>query len=227
MSRELFENAEKHDSFGMVGISHVSGNAVLVGSEFQHQHFVSLHITRAEKHRDLSREWWFGREELIEVWLSEAQFVELISRPNIGQGVPCTLRRVDGETMPDPPQPKPMRERFRKDLKEDCKACVSDLRGATKELKTAIDEGRIGKAALREIARKLELAAKSIDDGIPFVEKQFEEAMEATVHHAAAEIEATVTQTAIRLGLEQMRQLSKEAPKLIEAPTENTEEKQT
>ena len=98
------EIAENHQSYGMVGISHAQSTGThLVGSEFKHHHFVTLTIRRAEKHRDLSREWWFGKNELIEIHLSEAQYVELMSRPNMGDGVPCTLARVAGEAMPEPP----------------------------------------------------------------------------------------------------------------------------
>ncbi len=214
----MFDKPEQHQSFGMLGFDHTQSNGtVLVGSEFVHQHCVQFTIRRAEKRRDLSREQWFGKNELVRAYLSEAQFVELISRPNMGDGVPCTLVHVMGERMPNPPEPVSMKEKFRADLDQDTSKCVRDLREATEELNRAIDEGRIGKTVLREIAKKLEFAARAVDSGIPFVERQFEEAMEATVRHAAAEIEATVVQTAVRLGLEQMRDLSTGAPKLIEA----------
>ena len=219
MSRE---EREQHPSYGMIGFNRVQATGTtLVGSEFRHQHFVTLRIHRAERHRDLSNDWWFSRECLIEVSLSEAQFVELIARPNTGDGVPCTLEWIMGETMPDPPEPKPIRERYRADMKHDAEECVKDLRVATTDLQKAVDQGKINKTILRDIIGKLESAACSVDRGIPFVEEQFEEAMEATTRHAAAEIEATVTQTAIRLGLDQMRQIAAGAPKLIDGPKED------
>lgn len=215
--KPLFQDKETHPSFGMVGISHCSSTgATLVGSEFKHNHFATLTIKRAEKHRDLSREWWFGTEQLIEVFLSEAQLVELIGRPNIGDGVPCTLHRIAGEPMPEPPKPASMRDKFRADLRGHTKECVADLRAAMDDLNQAIESGRIGRTVLREIHRKLQYAASAIDDGIPFVEKQFEKSMEDTIKHAATEIEATVTQTAIRLGIEQMREITNNGPKLLD-----------
>lgn len=208
---------EQHESFGMIGFCHTQGTSInLVGSEFKHQHCIQLTIMRSEKHRDLSREWWFGKNEIVRAYLSEAQFVELIGRPNMGNGVPCTLLHVMGERMPEPPEPVSMKDKFRADLKQDVDKCVKDLRAATAELDQAIKDGRIGKSVLREIADKLRYAARAVDSGIPFVEKQFEEAMEATVKHAAAEIEATVTQTALRLGLAHMSEISTNAPKMIE-----------
>jgi hypothetical protein len=206
---KLLENEENHPSFGMVGISHVTSNgSILVGSEFKHHHFVQLTIKRANKRRDLSREWWFAREELIQVHLSEAQFVELMGRPNMGDGVACTLSRIAGENVPSPPEPTTMKQQFRKDFATHTEECVSGLRSAMKELQDAIDSGNIGKSALRDIHKRLWMAAKSIDDGLPFVQESFEEAMEKTVNHAATEIEATVTQLAIRLGISQMREIA-------------------
>lgn len=220
-----FEATESHPSFGMVGISHWQSNGTtLVGSEFKHHHGVTLTVKRAVKCRELAHEWWFAREEIVRVNLSEAQLVELIGRPNMGDGVTCTLDHVMGERMPEPPIHKPMREKFRQDFKGAAKACAYDLRAAMVDLEQVIDSGKIGKAALREIHAKLRSAASSIDDSIPFVEQQFEEAMEKTVNHAATEIEATVTQMAIRLGVERMREISANAPKLIEISQDSTKE---
>jgi histone H3/H4 len=218
---DIFETDERHPSFGMVGISHwQSSGTTLVGSEFKHHHGASLTIRRAKKRRSLSQEWWFAQEEIVSIALSEAQLVELIGRPNMGDGVVCTLQHVMGEQMPEPPIHKPMREKFREDFKRDAAECVADLRAAMADLDQAINTGKIGKIVLREIYDKLRSAAASIDDGIPFVEEQFEEAMEKTVNHAATEIEATVTQMAIRLGVERMQEISASAPKLIEGAKE-------
>ena len=175
---------EKHDSFGMVGISHTTSNGThLVGSEFNHHNFVELTIHRAERHRDLSRDWWFGREELISIFLSEAQLVELIGRPNMGSGVPCTINHVLGESMPPAPAPEPLKDRFKADMEADIRNCTKEVREAVTSLNEAIDKGHIGKTILREIAHKLDLAAASVDRGIPFVRKSFQEEMEKVVHH--------------------------------------------
>lgn len=211
-------NEESHPSFGMVGISHTSSNGTtLVGSEFKHNHYVALTIRRASKMRDLSHEWWFGREELIEINLSEAQFIELMARPNMGSGVPCTLNHIAGKRVEPPPAPVPEREKYRADLQADANRCVKDLNEAHAELLAAIESGKVGKTALKGIADKIKYAGMAVSNGIPFVEKSFEEAMEKTVHHAAAEIEATVSNMVMRLGIEKLHELADAAPKLLES----------
>lgn len=216
---KLFEKKEDHPSYGMVGISHwQSSGTRLAGSEFIHQHGVSLTIRRAQKCRDLSREWWFANKELISVNLSEAQLVELIGRPNMGDGVVCTINHVLGERMPDPPEAETMKQKSRADFKKSADECAKGLREALAEMEAALDSGA-GKKVLRDIHKKFWFAAKAIDDEIPWVQHRFEEEMEKTVRHAATEIEATVTQTAIRLGIERMQEMRESAPKLIEGET--------
>jgi hypothetical protein len=214
---------EEHPSFGMVGISHAnSSGTALVGSEFKHHSFMTLTIRRAEKHRDLSREWWFARDKLIEIRLSEAQFVELVGRTNMGDGTCCTLDWVAGEQMPDPPNPVSEREKFRADMKSDAMRCTVELREAHAELVAAIDSGKIGKAALRKIAKKIEYAGYAVSNGIPFVEKSFEEKIESTINHATTEIEATVASLAMRLGIGAMQEIAAHGPRLIDQPVEPT-----
>lgn len=210
---------ESHPSYGMVGISHTSSTpgAHLFGSEFKHQHYITLKISGCERHRDLSRDWYFGKDRIIEISLSEAQFVEMIGRPNMGDGIPCTVNWIRGEGMiPPPPAPQPMQDRFKADMEADTARCVSELRAAVTELNAAIESGKVGKAVLKDISKKLEYAGHAVERGIPWVRKSFQEEMEKVVNHASAEIEATVSSIAMRLGIEQMHQIGASAPKLIE-----------
>lgn len=63
----------RHPAFASIRASRVSGGANLYDSDFQHQHYVTVSIMRSELHRTLSNDWHHGREELIEVAMSESQ----------------------------------------------------------------------------------------------------------------------------------------------------------
>ncbi len=215
------EKVESHPSYGMISACHTSSNgAVLFGSEFRHHHFIELTIRVGERHRHHSHDWYYGGRELISVFLSEAQFVEMIARPNTGSGVPCTIKHVMGEGRPDPPDPEPLSQRFNSDVKEKASECVRQLRRAHELLNGAIESGWIGKTALRDISATLRHAVMDVEQNIPYVEKSFRESMENVVHHAAVEIEATVAATAMRLGLDEMRAICARAPKMIEGSAE-------
>ena len=207
----------KHESYGMVGISHISSTGtILAGSEFKHHHFVELTIRRAERHRDLSRDWWFGREELISIFLSEAQYVELMGRPNMGEGVPCTLNHVMGARMEAPPPPEPRKSQGHSDLEKTAAKASDAMKEALAVVEEALASGKVGKKQLEKMAFSLKCQIENFAPNMKYVVDSFDEAMNATVAKAGIEIEATVSNLALRLGIGEMRRLSVEGPRLIE-----------
>lgn len=208
--------SESHPSFGVISISHVQGTGVeLFGSEFKHNHFIELCISRAERNRSLSREWYHDQEQIVTVALSESQFVEMISRPNQGVGTPCTLIYIDGERQPSFPSQTKIKDRFIFDMEKDLKDCSAGLSDARNDLEKAIFENKIGKSVLKEILSKLERAERTMKNGIPYVRDSFAEQMENIVDHASIEMEASVSSLAKRIGFEQIKQFGISTPKLL------------
>ena len=64
------------------------GSTNLYDSDFRHNHYMTITIRASELHRDLNRDWHFGRNELIEVALTESQWATFVSAPNMGSGLP-------------------------------------------------------------------------------------------------------------------------------------------
>src|SRR4029079_12547459 len=95
-SHDRFE--ETHPAYILVGASRVSSTpgAVLFGSDFRHQHYITITIAKATYNRGLSNDWYFGNKQLIQIALSEAQWATFVSSLNVGQGVPATLEWLDG-----------------------------------------------------------------------------------------------------------------------------------
>ena len=90
---------EKHPAFGTIGVFRTSGQRHLFGSPLQrHQGYVTIRVNHAEKVRSgRGYYWYFARKNIIEVALSEAQFAQLITSWNVGEGVPCTLDSIPGD----------------------------------------------------------------------------------------------------------------------------------
>jgi len=106
----------EHPAFGQIRASRVSGHAVLYGSDFVHQGFVTITISTSQLQRTLAREWYFGKSEVIEVALSEAQWATFVSSMNMGSGVPCTIERQAGVGLiPGLPPPAPT-QNFKADV---------------------------------------------------------------------------------------------------------------
>lgn len=93
---------------------------------------------------------------------------------------------------------------------------LADLRRSTEHLIAVIESGKLSKTVLREIVRRLEEAVASLDRDIPFVKREFDEAVEKTITRAKVEIGAHVSRTIMRVGVQALReQVQAKAPRLI------------
>lgn len=185
-----------HPAFAQIGVNRVQGGAYLYGSDFQHQHYMTISIRRSEIHRDLCQEWNFGGEELISISLSEAQWATFISSANVGSGVACTLERVGVESVPRLPRPEAAQKRFQEDLKGFMLEMQEDLR----ELASKID-GPLNKTNAMELKKRMDLIAHRLTGSTGFVAEKFDEHIEKTVEKAKIEINAYSTNLIQRAGV--------------------------
>ncbi len=196
-----------HPAFGMVGIAHISGNATLVGSSVQHQHFVALTVSEARKNKDSYKEHWFATRTLCEINLSHAQLAEMLFNSNRGDGVPCTIVHCIGDSTsrrPDPPFESPFKEGS-----DNLKEALHNTFAYAKELATEAENlarGGLNKKAERDrlafLAMKI---AQDIELNLVFASKCMDEKMEKTVAHAKAEIESFVNLKFQNIGIEQAK----------------------
>ena len=97
---EKRENEEiyNHPAFGMVGFYHThGGKEVLFGSSIEHNNTVVLELKHGYSRRGLHNDYFYGKGLIARVEMSFSQFAELISSPNNGSGVPCTIRYIEKE----------------------------------------------------------------------------------------------------------------------------------
>jgi hypothetical protein len=191
----------EHPAFGQIGASRVSGQATLYGSDFTHQHFVTVTIRRSTLHRDLARDWEMGGDELIEVAMSEAQWATFVSSMNVGMGTPCTIHHIAGQGMIPGIPPRQQSDVFKAEVREALDDAVRALDVQIKKI-----EGDLG-ASLSATKRNaildgLRLARRKLCDSLPFIVKQSDEHMEETVEKAKVEVNAYVESTIRRAGLE-------------------------
>lgn len=197
----------RHPAFGMVAASRVSGKSNLFGSHVGHDGFIKLTVKRGYVSSDLGRDWYHAREQLIEISLSEAQWVGLVSRMNIGEGVPCTINWTEKDGyMPNISAVEKAAEKLNKDIEQ-------VIRDNERDAAEAI-------AALREVLKKL--PKKDYADALGRVErineqgarnrlfhaKQLNEMSEKLVTEAKIEIDAMLDGAVNKFGLESIQQLS-------------------
>jgi hypothetical protein len=192
------ETKTTHPAFAQIRASRVSGRTYLYGSDFDHQHYITLTICRSELHRNLSRDWQFDKEQLIEVSMSEAQWATFLSSMNMGAGAPCTLERFDGQMIPDLPKPKPRADQFRDEMQKSMEKTTGQIDATI----TRIKEMGLPKGKTETLLSAMESLKQQLASNLPFVASQFEEHMEDTVENAKIEVQGYVQGLAQQAGLE-------------------------
>lgn len=197
------ENRTAHESYGLLGFTKRNGNIQnLFGSPITHHASISMSLYQAEHIRKLSNDWYgpVNMKPIVEVEMSNAQFVEAITTMNVGFGVPVTIRYLNGKQMEKPPF-----ESERKKAHSDFNRIVSsiDSPARVRQRQEARDLLKSKKALTRE-ERDAIFGILCDDDNltsnISFVHKSFDEACDKTVSHAKAEIDAMYTGVIHRLG---------------------------
>lgn len=189
-----------HPAFGMIGAHRVTGGTTLFGSDFIHHNFITISVKKAQLNRDLSRDWYFARDEIVEVWLSEAQWASFVSSLNHGDGVPCTLSHVRGEgQLPSIPVRR-TKDVFTEELRGTTKEISDELSSALAEIEAELGTS-ISQKKKDKILARLKRADRLINDHLPFAAKSFEKQMENTVEKAKIEVNAYAESVIHRTGL--------------------------
>lgn len=186
-----------HPAYAQISCAHVSGGAHLYGSDFQHQHYVRVTITRSEMGRHLSNDWPHAREELIEIAMTESQWASFVASPNRGQGIQCTLQHVNGKQVPQIPAPERRSHMFRAEGREAAQQVLNRIDA----LNAKINDAKISQKMKDDLTHDLSVIRDHMKSNLRFVLDQFGEHMEATIQKARTEISAYANHLIVRTGL--------------------------
>jgi len=201
---------EEHESFGLVGFSRIThggatGGTNLFGSAICHHHTIALRIKRATKTRRLHDDHYYGGDTIIEVEMSPNQFSEAITTMNVGDGVPCTIRRIGKQGMADCPE-ETMRQVFEEEFKQAC-VRTSDMACAlVKKASEILDQKTIKVSERKELLEILRRIQQDLKLNLPFIGTQFNEAMDDVVADAKGAVEAFFTHRINDLGIQAIQQ---------------------
>lgn len=199
MNRKSPPHAETHPSFGLVSISRVSGGRRLFESPFEHQHFITLSISHADRSReDLHYNHIMPCGEIVEIAMSEVQFAQMVTSLNMGVGTPCTIAHLEGEIIAEPGKDQ-TKEHFAHEAREH----FTDLAGMAAELEKLTNMSpKEVKAEHRERMRFLALKIhQSVTSSMDFFHEQFQKTMDKVVVAAKNEIQAHLANIVQKTGL--------------------------
>lgn len=210
---------ESHPSYGCVQISRRTSTAgvPLFMSDLQHNHIVNITINTAEKNRAFHSNCHFQKDQIISIMMSEAQFARLVSSPNQGSGVPCTLERVNGELVPQPPV-NDATKTYAAEIKRDLGVLTEVLENLKTAVCKIVEKPRLDKEDKKFLQNSVDRALQQVKYNLPFAQTCMEENLEKAVEDARIEIESHIANIASATGLAALQ--SGESPILGIAKTE-------
>lgn len=186
---------DKQEAYGLLGFYRQNSSIKhpLFGSSIQHSNTIVLKIKQASLDRNLNRDWFHGENLIIEVEMSQSQFAEAITSLNMNDGIPCTIRYIQGKgEIPDIDFEDTV-EKFDNEFNSHIKNNTDEARQLLQEM-TALfnNKSNIGKRDRELILNKLSQLIMHLDSNSKFINTQFKSQMDKTVTEAKAEIEAFV-----------------------------------
>lgn len=197
-------HVETHPSYGSLQIHRTSGCRRLFDSALQHHGYITLKVVRAEMHDGIGGNGsiMLRGPSIVEVCMSETQFARAITSMNMGSGVPCTISRVEGTSIPDPPVTDIRSEHLRAldHANEENVARLRDVADTLEKMHAAK-----ARPTLKEVEKMHRDIMQSLDYyrvNSQFYVEQVAERMEAMIDDAKTEVEAHAVNVVNRLGME-------------------------
>jgi len=185
---------EEHPAYGMVAINRVT----LGGYKIKHRFFgsdlddhfscIRIRIGHGARVRGTGHDYFRATDRIIEVDLTSSQFADMLTCMNVGDGVPCTIRHINGVSTPELPIAETSSDRSRSDLEKTAKRIAADAKSLIVKMEAAFGESSVTKKVRSEILHDLKMVVQGIEANIPFALTTFQEAINTTVSQAKAEI---------------------------------------
>lgn len=198
------EVTETHPAFGMISLCRTTCNppAVLFGSAVRHGYYISLTIKEAQRIANQSHDWYFGRKELIRVTISGTQLGDMLSSMNVGDGVPCTIERFNGESRPQIEEFSTVQAEAQAQMSNQLDRLFEKSKVALDKARSIIEKGAPKKADKEELLYLLTQLSHGIGSNIKFAGKCFDEKVEKMVTQAKGEVEAFISNKIQSAGLQ-------------------------
>lgn len=185
---------ETHPSYGMLRFTRVNGGSRnLFGSSIPHQNTIRLTLCKGNVERTLNTDFYSAGGQIAEVEMSYSQFAELIGSMNVGNGVPVTIKWLQGEGQIENCPYVDKRMLFEKEFKAKLDSTNETANQLVSEVKDLFNEKKsLTKKDKEEILAKLARISREINENSQFVYEQFNEQMDKTVSEAKGEVDAFV-----------------------------------
>ena len=193
---------ETHPAFAVAIVGRGHGTSrPLFQSDLQHNQTITLSIHRAERGRELNRDWVHPTAQIIEMEMSLAQWGALVSSVGVGSGVPVTLRVTESDPLVSD---LPYEPRIAANLAEVEGSVEKLIADASKQLDVLTEaiEQKQGAKAIRDALRNLRAILDNAPANAKHAVSSMVRAAESVVSQARSDIEAHVLNAAQATGLD-------------------------
>jgi hypothetical protein len=203
----------KHESFGQIQFSRVSGHADFYGSELEQQNFITMEVKNSELQRDLTQDRYFAfGVPLIKIRMTSGQFSEMITSMNMGSGVCCTIERLNGFKVEELPIQESRKELVHRKFEDRMKVFADSIRENKNKAKDIVKKKSLSKQDIHDLSMQLDWLTSEIESNIPFFTKCFQETMDEMVFEAKTEVENAIMHKITTLGLNELHNQNKLLP---------------
>lgn len=224
------ETEEQHESYGCISLSRMTGSVqrgglnitgvTLFDSPIKHSNWLSLRISRCKIYRSHHHTRRYPTKELIEVYLSQSQFAEMITSIGQGEGSACTISRINRDSVASPPEDDNDHDKIRLDFKKKMSDVADKFTSDIKDITARLEDKTPLKSNERQdLKEKLRMLEQELRSNIPFVQECFVEAVEKNLHIAKTEINyhAQLIATQRNLTVEEVKLIGQDSSQ--ETPT--------
>lgn len=216
---------KNHESYGMAGFYRLTSSHghPLFGSSIKHRDTICLRIGTANVKRGLSTDWYHKEKDIIEIEMSQSQFADLITSFNMGEGVPVTIKYLNGKRMDDCPY-ESKEDQHLQEYKEHInttKSLAASLIYDVKEIFSKKD--RFTKKEKEEFLSLLTRLYNEVKPNEEYMLSSFQEQMDRTKSEAKTEIEAffenrirSIAQVSLVENNDEIKKLSTETDNPVE-----------
>jgi len=165
-----------------------------------------LRIASATVDRNINRDWYHANHKpYIEIEMSTSQFAEAITSLNQGDGVPVTLKYLNGKRTEECPF-KNKRQEFENDFKNKMKELSHRLDSLTKNTEEILNSKKnLVKKDKEIILEEIAMLRQEINSNLPYMGNCFNEQMDKTVLEAKGEVEGFILNKIISTGIEGLK----------------------
>lgn len=203
----------EHPAFAMISASRVSTTGMnLFGSNVPCSSLMSVKLFHASTKTENGKEYYYPKEEIIEVFLSSAQWAEFLTTMNIYGGVPCTIRSIGNEPVACiAPYKDNVSESGRKEFKKKMQRIDEAAKTAKRELTSILSKPSLSKKDREQIMSLVENIGRYYAENAEHALQLFEEQVDRTVVEAKAEISNFYSNFLLKMGGEAFAKRLKEA----------------